>query len=49
MGAFLKISARKINEDDFRKNYGSLNEVSGMSLAIAKYLRENENTKTQKL
>lgn len=38
-----------INDTDFRRNYEVLGEVSKMCLALAKYLRENGNTKARKL
>jgi four helix bundle protein len=34
-----------INELDFRRNYEILTEVSKMSLALAKYLRENDTAR----
>ncbi|MCC6825783.1 MAG: four helix bundle protein [Acidobacteria bacterium] len=38
-----------IDDTEFRTNYEDLSEVSKMCLALARYLRENDNVKTRKL
>ena len=38
-----------IDDTEFRTNYEGLSEVSKMCLALARYLRENDNVKTRKL